>query len=263
MKLIASDLDGTLLRHGSQEISQEMFHLIRAFHAQGVRFCAASGRQYHSLRDLFAPVADQVLFLCENGGIVFDRGEILAKTPIPRQTALAISHAILDHPACEVLISGASTSYLMPKNPAYYSHIRYFLGNHVTLVHCPEDITEDILKVSAYCPDGAAAYDRLLGDPWRGQLQVAVAGEVWLDFTQASKAVGLHAISQRLHIPAEEMVSFGDNFNDLTMLRYTGQSYAMDTAALPVQQAAGQLCHRVEDTLTALYQAKFGPLPPL
>ena len=65
MKLIASDLDGTLLLNKSTQVSQEMFDLIWKFQKQGVLFCAASGRQYNSLRGLFAPMADDLLYVCE------------------------------------------------------------------------------------------------------------------------------------------------------------------------------------------------------
>ena len=133
MKLIASDLDGTLLLNGNTQVSDELFRLIDAYQKQGVLFCAASGRQYNSLRGLFAPVADDILYLCENGAVVFYKGKVLGKTCIPREDALSICRSILARPHCEVLISGEQTSYLLPKQDDYVDHIRYFVGNHVTL----------------------------------------------------------------------------------------------------------------------------------
>ena len=58
-----SDLDGTLLQYGKKELEGEIFDQIRALHDQGILFCPASGRQYTSLRKLFAPVADCILFI--------------------------------------------------------------------------------------------------------------------------------------------------------------------------------------------------------
>lgn len=58
IKMVCSDLDGTLLQYGKKLIEGEIFDEIRALHDRGILFCPASGRQYTSLRKLFAPVAD-------------------------------------------------------------------------------------------------------------------------------------------------------------------------------------------------------------
>lgn len=58
IRLICSDIDGTLLQYGKKELEGEIFEQIRALHQRGIWFCPASGRQYTSLRKLFAPVAD-------------------------------------------------------------------------------------------------------------------------------------------------------------------------------------------------------------
>ena len=43
LKLILSDIDGTLLPFDRQALSGELFELIRAFHRRGVAFCPSSG----------------------------------------------------------------------------------------------------------------------------------------------------------------------------------------------------------------------------
>ena len=57
IRLICSDIDGTLLQYGKKELEDEIFEQIRELHRRGILFCPASGRQYTSLRKLFAPVA--------------------------------------------------------------------------------------------------------------------------------------------------------------------------------------------------------------
>ena len=71
IRLVCSDIDGTLLQYGKKELEGEIFDQIRALHQRGIWFCPASGRQYTSLRKLFAPVADCCVFICENGGTIF------------------------------------------------------------------------------------------------------------------------------------------------------------------------------------------------
>ena len=70
IKLIACDLDGTLLHPGEREPRSEAFELIDELHRRGIVFMPASGRQYASLRYLFAPVADELAYVCENGALV-------------------------------------------------------------------------------------------------------------------------------------------------------------------------------------------------
>ena len=67
IKLIACDLDGTLLHPGEREPRSEAFELIDELHRRGIVFMPASGRQYASLRYLFAPVPDELAYVCENG----------------------------------------------------------------------------------------------------------------------------------------------------------------------------------------------------
>ena len=55
IRLICSDIDGTLLQYGKKELEDEIFEQIRELHRRGILFCPASGRQYTSLRKLFAP----------------------------------------------------------------------------------------------------------------------------------------------------------------------------------------------------------------
>ena len=49
IRLICSDIDGTLLQYGKKELEDEIFEQIRELHRRGILFCPASGRQYTSL----------------------------------------------------------------------------------------------------------------------------------------------------------------------------------------------------------------------
>ena len=73
IKMICSDIDGTLLQYGKKTLEAEILSQIKALSARGILFCPASGRQYTSLRKLFEPVADCCVFLCENGGVLYKK----------------------------------------------------------------------------------------------------------------------------------------------------------------------------------------------
>ena len=69
VKLIASDMDGTLL-NGKGELDPAFFPLFRELELRGIRFAAASGRQYPALARLFDPVHEELLYIADNGAHV-------------------------------------------------------------------------------------------------------------------------------------------------------------------------------------------------
>ena len=117
IKLICSDIDGTLLQYGKKELESEIFEQIRELNRRGILFCPASGRQYTSLRKLFAPVADCCVFLCENGGVIYKDEQCIAKNPMPRALAEEIANDLWTRSdgQGEVMLSGQNTAYLMER----------------------------------------------------------------------------------------------------------------------------------------------------
>lgn len=256
IRLIASDIDGTLLQDGATAIPQEVFGHIHHLERKGILFCPASGRQYASLRRLFAPVADRVPFLCENGAVVFGPGSpgpILSKTIMARRLSEELCRDVLALPRVEVLISGATTCYLCPKGPGVEEQICWFLGNSTSIIPTPADVPEEIIKVSAYCPGGTlAAAKAVLFPKWERHFQCAVAGEVWLDFTVADKGLGLSRLCKTLGIGLEEVMAFGDNYNDVPMLERVGRPYLMENAAPELRARFPSRCRRVAEVLETL-----------
>lgn len=252
VKLIACDIDGTLLQNGEKTISACFFQEARRLMAKGMAFCAASGRQYSSLRSLFAPIANDMVYLCENGAIVYGGGEILGKTVIDRDMALKLCHEILERENCEVLISGADMSYLCPKGAEIEHHMRYAVGNKVTVLASPEEMPEDFLKISAFCTSGAAGLESEMAPAWEKLLRVAVAGVPWLDFTPADKGDGMKHVCRVLNIAPDEVMAFGDNYNDVSMLDLVGHPYIMSTADAPLLARFPHHADRVEDVLKTL-----------
>ena len=81
--MVLSDLDGTLLRNGAQTLPENVFPLIRKLTDLGIIFVAASGRQYANMRRMFAPVADEIAYICENGALAMYKGQCLYKEAFP------------------------------------------------------------------------------------------------------------------------------------------------------------------------------------
>lgn len=253
IKLIASDLDGTLLLNGAQSCNPELFPLIEELADKGVYFVAASGRQYHSLQRLFAPVRDKILYLCENGALVMHTNQVQVKTHIEDSLAMDICHTIIDHPDCDIVISGERTCYLIPKTPDFVTHVRDVVGNHVTVVDSPERIEEEIIKISYFAePDKQkAATDQFMEKFADTDCEITVSGNSWVDFVAkgTGKGEALKKLGDRFGILPEEMIAFGDNENDRTMLSFVGHPYLMEHCNPTMEDVPAKRCRKVEEAL--------------
>lgn len=94
IKLIASDLDGTLLHDGAQQLPEELFPLILKLRDMGIRFVAASGRQYANMKRMFEPIADKISYICENGAVAISDEQDLYQDVFDRELVLDIVQTI-------------------------------------------------------------------------------------------------------------------------------------------------------------------------
>jgi len=257
VRLVVSDIDGTLIPYGQHDLPQGLFPLVSALLEKGIMFAPASGRQYNSLRRLFAPVIGDICALCENGAVIFGRDRdgqapVLAKTVMPRPDALALARDILACPGADMLVSGENTSYVCGGGDALAHDLRDRLGNRVVEVADPADIGEEIVKVSAFCPDGTADPAQFLGPRWGEPYNMAVAGPDWLDFTLANKGVGLKGLCAALGVDLQDVMAFGDNWNDVSMLDLAGYPYLMSTAHPDLRKRFPRQCESVVEVLKGL-----------
>ncbi len=247
IRLIATDLDGTLL-YPDGELPEGIFEVISALQARGVRFAAASGRQYGNLKRLFAPVWREMAFISENGGQV--AAEDWRETQVfPRPMAEEIIRDILDA-GLELLISAPETCYMLSTaSRTYTDDIIYHLQNTCTITADPFALADTYIKISGFSPRGVGKIAPPLQEKWQGRVHADVAGANWLDFTLANKGTGMECLSRRLQIPLGDMAAFGDQFNDESMLRIVGHPYIMAHAPEELRGRGFTLCHRVIETL--------------
>ena len=154
IKLIASDLDGTLLQNGAQELDPVVFDQIRALAENGIRFVAASGRQYPNLRRLFAPVQDDISYIAENGSLCIHEGKTLSRGLIPRELGNRIVDAIHHCSGCECIISGEEVCYSDSRNEAFRDHMVHVVKNDMRFVDSISEIQEPFLKIAVCNFDG-------------------------------------------------------------------------------------------------------------
>ena len=155
IRLVVSDIDGTLIHTTDGPVPAAVFEQISRLRAKGIIFAPASGRQYRSLRRLFAPLAGELHYICENGAVVFGPGSpgaVLSKVVMEHGEAMALARKIVETPDCELFMSGTNTSYLGPKGPEIVTLMRDRVRNNVVLLKRPEDVPEAVVKVSPTAP---------------------------------------------------------------------------------------------------------------
>lgn len=231
VKLVATDLDGTLLGD-DKIIPPAVFPLIRELRERGVRFVAASGRSPYTLRENFRCVEHEIDYICDNGAVAIAEDTTVFTRPVPP----AIVQRVLDFCAREevhVLLCGSRTTYLAPvEGTVYEKHVRPYYFHRVAFEHLRE-VPDDINKI-AICDlrnprSGSCAR---LQACLRGDADVTVSGDIWMDVMQTgvNKGDGLRAIQEHYGIQPNETVAFGDYYNDISLLQCAGYAYVMQNA---------------------------------
>ncbi|MDF2941811.1 MAG: ybjI [Herbinix sp.] len=259
IKLVVSDLDGTLLRKEKQRLEPETLELIRCLQEQGVIFAAASGRQYPNMYRMFESAIGNMYFICENGSLVMHQGKVCSKKSIDRNVGMELINDILDTEDAEVLISGETTSYIIPKKEAYEDFLIDLVKNNITTITDARQIQEDFIKISAFWQGNnniPKDLEEHLRRKYSDRLQAVVSGNEWLDFIplDAGKGNALTYLMDDLGISKEETMVFGDNENDISMLLLTDNSYVMSHASDNIKQFGKKECRYVDDVLKLLIE---------
>lgn len=249
IRLIASDIDGTLVKEGSHEIDPEYYEVIRDLKKEGIIFCACSGRQYHSMLELFSPVADDIYFISSNGTVVRTKDRVLHSWKIEPSVYLPLlerirridgAAAVVEKPDVCLVEAGEDSRVFQLLQNEY----RYNMKNVPDLAAIPMD---DIVKVTIYHPDVEKATRGLDRFPMADRLNFTISGAVWDDITasDAGKGEAFALLQEILGIGIEETVYFGDNLNDLSAFGEAG-------VAATVANARSEM-HRAADLVTPSY----------
>ena len=243
IKLIASDMDGTLLDENSQ-LPPETFDLIRALKKKGVHFVVTSGRRYDTLCEFFAPVVDDMDFVASNGCQVYVQGEMIDREIYSHKAVLKLDQVVNMFDCLHLVVHDRTRSFLLDDLDKFERVGDKDLRNdeRVNVIPGPE---VNILKGSIFCDDAkylmdmAYALDRELGDSFR----FAPSDVRWIDVMPryVSKATGIQQVMDYYGITADEVMAFGDSMNDYEILRLVGHPVAMQNARYAVQQISERM----------------------
>ncbi len=251
--IIASDIDGTLVPEGDKSIDPRVYEVIEDLTAKNVRFVPASGRTISSVREVFGPVAHLCDFLSDNGTAVWQGETVIATTPMKRETGLEIASDFLKEPTCSLYLSGLEDIYIISDDQEVLEHNAHFYGDKRHIIQSLDDMTETLLKVTGCFPDGAEAYFKKYLDRYGKDVHVALAGREFLDTCSGSKGHGLAQLADYYDLSMRDTIAFGDNYNDVPMLKAAGTSYIMRTEDENLIKSATHMTDSTLETLRDIY----------
>jgi Cof subfamily protein (haloacid dehalogenase superfamily) len=266
-KLIATDLDGTIVNHDGR-ISERTVNTFKRARDLGIEIFFVTGRPPRwmpEIREAFGFGSA----ICGNGAMLYDLmgdkvlEEWLIELPEQRETVRRLRLAIP-----EVSFAVESHSYFH-REKAYIP--RWDVGLDNIGVHTIEEVIKSpALKMLARCSQQNLSSDEMLAialkeldglvtvthsNPHDSLLEISALG--------VSKGATLARMAERLGIRAEECVTFGDNPNDFSMLEWAGRSYAMSSGHPDGAKYAKSVAGACEDDGVAIAIEALLDLPAL
>ncbi len=240
IKLVVSDVDGTLVPDGSNQIDPEIFNVILELKKRGITFVAASGRQYESIHRLLKPVADDVIFIAENGGKVMQHGQMLSVEYMDPDTAKELIIFLRRLPECELMLATPDYSWLETKDEEFADWIINGYKFHLKRTEDLLPLYDQVIKIAAYRKNGVQPFIDKIKEQFQNRLNIMMSGDMWADCVgkTTDKGNALAKIQQQLGITADETMVFGDNCNDMQMLDHAVWSYAVANAHPQLKNAA-------------------------
>lgn len=237
IRLIASDMDATLLDKNSQ-LPPDFERTVKALAEMGIYFAAASGRPLYTLEEMFPTLRREMILIGDNGGAIRWNGEDLYTSEMPPDGWRALAKKTRDAGDVAVLC-GLKSAYVERQYQQYdrvmkqfYTRVEYV--DDLTAVTAPAD------KFTIYLPRDNAqeAYDNLYGPACGEEFSVAVAGKNWVDIMNPGvhKGAALKILGKKLDISPDQMMTFGDTYNDAEMLELARYGFLMENGSLPLRQ---------------------------
>lgn len=233
IKLVASDLDGTLLLPGGI-LPEETFWLIEKLYDKGILFVPSSGRQLPNLKKMFQPVLGKIAIIAENGGLAYYGGKVIFSNPTPtEQVKYALGkiagvvglHPLLSCEDCAYYADGFGP--FEKKIAASYSSFERVNGFLNVLNK------NTVIKISVWDEiSPCAEHGGKILPPLIKGLRTMVSGRDWLDVSvaTANKGNALKALQKMLGVAPGMCMGFGDHMNDLELLLSCAHSYVTANA---------------------------------
>jgi Cof subfamily protein (haloacid dehalogenase superfamily) len=241
IRLIASDLDGTLLRNDGS-ISPRTRDAIHAVKRAGLAFAFVTARPPTYIENLADSAGVTGVAVCSNGAILYNIGERAAwhrtglAPGIARELVQTLRAALPELAFAAEHGHGVAYDSRFPvlrdESSPRVGEIDAFLDENLVklLVYHPERDVELLAKSIAKLIGGLGEVNHSGGPQF---IEIAASG--------VSKAAGLGRLCSSLNVLGSEVIAFGDMPNDLPMLRFAGRGVAVANAHPEVLAIADEI----------------------
>lgn len=185
--------------------------------------------------------------------------QILYQNNFEMELVKEIMKTIYDTEGCELTCSTKDFYYLMPKTEEFYDLMVRIIRNEGKIIQDFSEMTEPCMKVAVYNKNGLSEEFIQF---WQKKVskfcKAVISGNEWLDFVpyETNKAKGIEAFREKLGIAPEECVVFGDECNDIEMLKCVPNSFAMSHSKENVKNSAAYETDKVEKILKQIIKNK-------
>jgi Cof subfamily protein (haloacid dehalogenase superfamily) len=260
VRLIAIDIDGTLLPSSGTTISRRNCRALREAQAAGLHIVIATGRRHQYAE----PVLEQVglsphtVMISSNGSVVRDfDGELIGRTLLPVETARSLCPALRPF--------GQTMVFTFDREHQPSLVVESMASLHLRIGAWVEANRHDMVEIAplerAFDHDESPIQAMLCGNiaQVRAAQQalegMALAADITMQRTEyaernlgildllppgCSKGHALRDYARSVGLEASEIMAIGDNFNDQTMLEYAGQAAVMGNAGEEMRRLAVQ-----------------------
>ncbi|GGR00796.1 Cof-type HAD-IIB family hydrolase [Deinococcus ruber] len=262
MKLIATDLDGTLLNSAGEVSARSRATLQRAQQA-GLVVVLITGRPSRMVLPLAEHLGLQGHIICSNGAATHRLPDGVAEDlqPIPAHVLHALIPQLrIELPDVSLALewgSGMAREQNVPDvaHAAEPKSRPQSTPDLLTLLDS-QPILKLIARSAALDPLALNARINQLGG---GSVHASSSGAPFSEVAAAhvSKAYALERLCGLLGVAAQEVVVFGDAPNDLPMMRWAGRAVAVANAQPDVQQAAAEVTLSNDEDGVAAYLERY------
>ena len=252
IRLLLTDLDGTLLHKDHTTVSQRTREALQALKERGVKLCACTGRPLCVLPPAIEEIGFDYIITC-NGASCIDRitGEQIFHAWLTEEQArtgweyVRQVDALIGWFTREGIVMDARNFAMWPERLRPHWHRSYFAAGKVRVV---DDIAEffdegaprlEKLNMYTVTPDT----DERVVKPMRALGGYALASSLGRNMeitsAQADKGQALQTLCDHLGITMAQTIAFGDGGNDVNMLQMAGVGVAMGNASDAVKAFAG------------------------